>query len=341
MLALVFGLAPAWAGEERPAPQAASLALVGDVPYGTGEEAKFERVIEAINTSYAAGGVRLVVHTGDMKRGRERCDDALFRRRFELFQRLEPAFVITPGDNDWTDCHRVRSGRYLPTERLARFRQIFYPRPGMSTGRHPISVITQASSNASLPAHRDYVENQLWAYAGATLATLHMVGSGNGLEPWEEYDRSDRLDKPRAERLAEFDTRQAANLAWIDVAFEHAREHGSAGVMISMQANPRFDRPESSGARQGFNRVLERLTQRAQAFGKPVLLAHGDSHTFRFDKPLLHPVAGSGLPALANFSRVENFGSPHVHWVEIRVDARTPEVFHVVPHYVLANLLPF
>jgi hypothetical protein len=76
-------------------------------------------------------------------------------------------------------------------------------------------------------------------------------------------------------------------------------------------------------------------------FGKPVLLAHGDSHTFRFDKPLLHAVAGSGLPALANFSRVENFGSPHVHWVEIRVDAGTPEVFRVVPHYVLANLLPF
>lgn len=354
------GWRPARAQGGRPAPAGASFALIGDVPYGTGEEGKLERIIEAINASHAAGGVRLVVHTGDVKRGRERCDDALLQRRFELFQRFEPPFVITPGDNDWTDCHRPASGRYLPTERLARFRQIFYPRPGMSSGRQPMPVLTQAALASSAgptspvspaaapatgpttaPAHHEYVENQLWGFAGTTMATLHVVGSGNGLEPWDGIDREDRDSRPRRDRLAEFNAREAAALAWLDTAFEHAREQRSAGVVIAMQANPRLHRSPRDAARQGFNRILERLAGHAQAFGKPVLLAHGDTHTYRFDKPLLNADAGTGLPALPNFSRVENFGSPQVHWVEVHVDAGTPEVYTAVPHYVLTNLLPF
>jgi len=331
----------------------ASFALIGDVPYGTGEEGKLERIVEAINASHAAGGVRLVVHTGDVKRGRERCDDALLQRRFELFQRFEPPFIITPGDNDWTDCHRPGSGGYLPTERLARFRQIFYPRPGMSSGRRPMPVFTQAASSAVSPAasptsappaaaaHREYVENQLWAFAGTTMATLHVVGSGNGLEPWDGIDRQDSEKRPRRDRLAEFAAREAAALAWLDTVFAHAREHRSAGVMVAMQANPRLNRGARDAVRQGFNRILERLARHAQAFGKPVLLAHGDTHTFRFDRPLQHADADTGLPALENLARVENFGSPQVHWVEVRVDAGTPEVFSAVPHYLMANLLPF
>ncbi len=343
---LAGGWQVARAEGDKPAQSGASFALIGDVPYGTGEEGKLERIVEAINASHAAGGVRLVVHTGDVKRGRERCDDALLQRRFELFQRFEPPFIITPGDNDWTDCHRAASGGYLPTERLARFRQIFYPRPGQSTGRQPMPVLTQAGAAAATAppaaaAHHAYVENQLWAFAGTTMATVHVVGSGNGLEPWDGIDRQDGESQPRRDRLAEFTAREAAALAWLDTVFEHAREQRSAGVVVAMQANPRINRSARDAVRQGFNRILERLARHAQAFGKPVLLAHGDTHTFRFDKPLQHADADTGLPALENLARVENFGSPQVHWVEVRVDAATPEVFSVVPHYVLANLLPF
>ena len=354
LLALVGILALAWfaplvgaAIEDARTPlvpaRGAALALIGDMPYGAREETQFARVIEAINASHAAGGVSLVLHTGDVKRASERCDDALLQRRFALFQRFEPAFVVTPGDNDWTDCHRRPSGHHLPTERLARFRQIFYPQPGRSSGRRPIAVHTQASATATgtSAAHVAYVENQLWRFAGITLATVHVVGSDNDLEPWDGIDRHDSADTPRADRLAEFGAREAAALAWIDATFEHAREQGSAAVMITMHANPRFDRAPGSAARKGFDRVLERLASRTAAFGKPVLLAHGDSHIHRFDKPLLHPAPGERLPALTHFSRVENFGSPQVHWVEIRVDAGSPQVFQVVPRLVRANAWPF
>jgi len=337
----LLGLGAGVAADAATPPAAASFALIGDVPYGEGEETKFGRVIEAINASHAAGGVRLVVHTGDVKRGRERCDDALLRRRFEIFQRLAPPFVITPGDNDWSDCHRARAGRHLPTERLAAFRRIFYPRPGLSGGRHPMRVLPQGGSPSSVPAHDAFVENQLWDLAGTTMATLHVVGSGNGLEPWAGLGGGDRLDRPRPDRMAEFAAREAAALAWLDTTFAVARERHSAGVVVAMQANPRLERRADSVARRGFNRVLERLAAHTRAFGKPVLLAHGDTHTFRFDKPLRSPTQRIGLPALPNLSRVENFGSPHVHWVEVRVDPASPEVFSAVPHYLLANLLPF
>jgi hypothetical protein len=311
----------------------ASFALLGDVPYGQAEEPKFDRVIDAIHANPA---VRFVVHTGDVKQGSERCDDAVFARRFAQYQRFAVGFVVTPGDNDWTDCHRTNNGGYLPTERLVRFRQVFYPQPGLTTGGKPFAVATQAAD----PAWAEFVENQMWRFAGTTMATLHVVGSNNGLDPWNQIDASDSYTTPRADRIAEVSRREAAALAWIDAVFDAAAASGSAGVLVAMQANPNFELAANAQQRQGFNRVLERLGARAQAFGRPVLLAHGDSHYFRLDKPLLRPVAGGGSAMLENFTRVENFGSPNVHWVEVAVDARDPGVFRVVPHIVAGNLFP-
>ena len=335
--ALIVALAcaaalPASAGiEEGKLP--ASFALLGDVPYGPAEEPKFDRVIDAINASKA---VRLVVHTGDVKQGSERCDNEVYARRFAQYQRFEKAFIITPGDNDWTDCHRTNNGSYLPTERLTRFRQVFYPVAWQSTGQRPFAVSTQSSN----PAWHEFVENTVWRFAGTTMGTLHVVGSNNNLDPWNQIDPSDSFASPRPDRLAEFARREAAALAWIDTIFDTAIANESAGVMIAMQANPAFDLPAASQQRQGFNRVLERLGQRAETFGKPVLLAHGDSHYFRLDQPFVRPVAGGGAAALENFTRVENFGSPQVHWVEVQVNPRDAQVFRVIPHIVKANRFP-
>jgi hypothetical protein len=320
----------AYAGDEH-GRQAFSFALVGDVPYGQVEEPKFDRVIADINASY---DVRFVVHTGDVKQGSERCDDAVFIKRFEQFQKFSQAFIVTPGDNDWTDCHRSNNGNYLPTERLVKFRQIFYPVPGRSTGQRPMTLRTQAG----MAGFRDYVENTMWSQGGVTMATVHVVGSNNDLAPWDQIDPGDTTATPRTDRIAEFNARLAAALAWIDATFDNAAAAGSAGVMIAMQANPNFELPSTDPARGGFNAVLDKLAMRAKAFGKPVLLAHGDSHYFRLDKPLVLPVLPSGTAQLENFSRVENFGSPSVHWVEVKVNARDPGVFTVLPHIVAENV---
>ena len=303
-----------------------SFALIGDVPYGVAEEPKFDRVINDIN---ASRNVRFVVHTGDVKQGSERCDDAVLIKRFNQFQRFDDAFIVTPGDNDWTDCHRSNNGSYLPTERLAKFREIFYPAIGRSTGKKPVALLSQAAAPGHA-AHSAYVENTLWQFAGATMATVHVVGSANDLLPWSQLAGGDRP----AERLAEYDARLAASLAWIDEIFNRASAANSAGVMIAVQANPGLESAAGSPTRLGFDEVIAKLGARTIAFGKPVLLAHGDSHYFRLDKPLVN--AGASLE---NFTRLENFGSPNVHWVEVFVDSRDPNVFSVVPHIVRGNIV--
>lgn len=324
--ALLIGAGQAAAADPVYLRPGVSFALLGDVPYGVSEEPKFDRVIAEIN---ASRNVRFVVHTGDVKQGSERCDDAVLIRRFNQYQQFDDAFIVTPGDNDWTDCHRTNNGSYLPTERLAKFREIFYPQIGRSTGKRPLALLSQAAAPGHA-AHSAYVENTLWPFAGATMATVHVVGSANNLAPWNQLANGDRP----VERQAEYDARLAAALAWIDEIFNRATAANSAGVMIAMQANPALESAAGSTARLGFDAVIAKLTARTIAFGKPVLLAHGDSHYFRLDKPLVN----QGV-ALENFTRLENFGSPNLHWVEVFVDARDPNVFSVVPHIVPGNVV--
>ena len=310
-----------------------SFALIGDVPYGLTEEPQFDRVIQEINSRRS---VQFILHSGDVKQGSERCDDAVLQRRFDQFQKFQRPFIVTPGDNDWTDCHRTNNGSYLPTERLARFRQMFYPVIGQSTGVQPWQLVSQAST----PGFETFVENLRWSFAGVTMATVHVVGSNNNLDPWSGIDPADSIANPRPDRLAEYQAREAAALAWIDTVFDQAVTADSAGVLIAIQANPLFETSASAQSRQGFNRFIDKVRARTLAFRKPVLLTHGDSHYFRLDKPLTAPVVPAGTAMLENFSRLENFGSPSVHWLEVTVDARDPNVFSITPRIVRGNLYP-
>jgi len=310
--------------------QGKSFALIGDTPYGTARELMFDRVIDDIN---ATRQVRFVVHTGDIKAGSERCDDALLEHRLEQYQRFDMPFILTPGDNDWTDCHRTNNGAYLPVERLARLREIFYPAPGVTQGGRPARV----ESQAGMPGFEAFVENTLWQFGGAVIGTVHVVGSNNDLAPWNQIDPNDSYTNPRADRIAEFESRQAAAVAWIDAIFARAEATDAPGVLIAMQANPNFDLPASDLQRQGFNAVLDSITAHAIVFGKPVVIAHGDSHYFRVDKPLLAPTAANTVETLENVTRVENFGSQYVHWVEVTVDAHDANVFSFRQHIIDEN----
>jgi hypothetical protein len=225
--------------------------------------------------------VRFILHTGDIKGGGERCDDELLIRRFDQYQRFTNPFVLTPGDKDWTDWHRTSNGSYLPTERLTRLRDIFYPQPGVTSGGRPARVETQAA----LPGYATFVENTLWHFGGAVMGTVHVVGSNNKLAPWNQLDPADTVANPRPDRVAEFEARQAAALAWIDTIFDEAAITHAAGVLVAMQANPLFETPASDANRAGFNAVQ----------------------------------------TLENVTRAENFGSHYVHWVEVTVNPRDPQ----------------
>jgi len=323
LLALSLACGGLHAAEHTTADAAFEFALIGDTPYTGMSHPRFDRTIELLNRRQPE--LAWVIHTGDIKAGIGPCSDALYLERFETFQRFRMPFILTPGDNEWTDCHRPLAGGYQPLERLKRLREIFYPRPGQTLGRTPMTVETQASR----PGFESFPEHVRWERGGVLFAGLHLVGSFNGLNRFPGRTRADD---------EEVKQRTEAALAWLRDTFAQAKARGSKGVFLFMQANPGFDvGPKTSTARafSGFLRVLE---AEVVAFGRPVLLAHGDTHQHRIDQPLKR--SGSG-ETVTNFTRVENFAS-ETDWVRIRVDPANPRVFSATAEIALdpAELTP-
>src|SRR5581483_12479920 len=69
-----------------------------------------------------------------------------------------------------------------------------------------------------------------------------------------------------------------------------------------------------------------------RAYPGQVLLVHGDTHFFKLDKPLMQQA-----DLLENFTRLETFGSPNVHWVRVTVDPASRSVFSVHQMIVKGN----
>jgi hypothetical protein len=299
--------------------EAFAFALIGDMPYGDAREAPFARLVHEINRDR---DVDFVMHAGDIKAGSERCDDSLIVHRFELYQTFRRAFIYTPGDNEWTDCHRVNNGQYNPLERLAFLRSVFFPQVGQTTGGELRSVRSQADGSD----YSEFVENVMFRKQNVMFATVHVVGSNNDLEPWLGVSPTDSCASPLPERIAEFERRQAASLAWLDEVFAAAA--GTKGVFLLIQANPYNAPSDPAQCPGGFADFLERLEMRAQEYAKPVMLAHGDDHVFFMDQP---------FPNLL-VSRVQTFGETQVHWVKVRVDPKSSGVFSIEQKIVKPNL---
>ena len=284
-----------------------TFALIGDTPYGDAQRVAFPALVNDVDDDPK---VRMVLHAGDIKSGSSTCDDARFADLAALYDTFADPFVITPGDNEWTDCHRTAAGGYLPTERLSAFRDLFYAEPGRSLGGRTMTMTAQPDAQ---PEHAAYVENVRFVRSDVVFATVHVVGSENDLAPWSQLPGGDRP----AERIAEFEARRAANLAWIDAAFERAEAEDAAGVALLMQAEP-LESP-------GFAVERDRILTQARALGRPVLLIHGDEHVYEVEREY------AGVP---NLTRLETFGDTATEWLSVTVDPRTPEVFSWEPRSV-------
>jgi hypothetical protein len=289
LLALPVGRAPAATAG------AFSFAVLGDAPYGRGEEREFDRTIDQIN---ADSSLRFAVHVGDLKAAAESCSDALLARRFAALERMTLPWLYTPGDNDWTDCHVGAGGRFNPLERLQFLRRVHFGRGERAHGPNGFAVVPQPGC----------VENARFEIDGIVMATLHVVGSDNGLAPWRGIDLNDRAVAPRPERIAEVRARSAAALAWVDTAFDHAQQTHARAVVLFFHANPSIERSVDYARRKPFNAFVARIHDRARAFGRPVLLAHGDYHWYFVDAPFAD---------LANVVRMQVPGSPFAGWVKV------------------------
>jgi len=301
--------------------QSFEFAFLGDNPYlGVANVPKFEALIRDVN---GRDGIQWVLHVGDTKAGADPCSDEFFRGRFDLYQRFDAPFIFTPGDNDWFDCGLESAGGFDDYERLTFIRGLFFPVPGQTTGGRSMAVRTQASE----PSFGEFVENVMWDREGVVFSTLHLVRTARAPS-----------DAAVAER------RMDAAIDWIRATFARARELDSPGVFMATQADPwmawglpgvlRAACPLCLLPSAGMARLYPVLVEESLAFGRPVVLAVGDTHIFRVDKPLYDPGTGR---LVENFTRVETFCSPQVHWVRVVVDSDDSAVFSFHQQIVTAN----
>jgi len=288
-----------------------TFVALGDSPYGDPVvvNPSYEALIDTINARKPA----FAVHIGDTKSGSTLCDDAMLNQQLTYMNSFASAMIYTPGDNEWTDCHRKAAGGFDPLERLEFLRKNYFADAGMSLGAVPMAVESQATV---MPDHAKFVENRRFVKDGVMVMTAHVVGSNNNFE----------VRDPAA--VAEFFARDAANVAWLQNSFDAAIAADAKAVVVAFQADMfEFDFNEFGDEtflrHSGFVNFGNALVAKAAEFGKPVLIVYGDSHIFRVTRPF--PTTAANIMAL------EVFGDKDMNAVEVTVNPDDAAVFSFTP----------
>ncbi len=315
---LTFGLASAQA-------QTFSFGLWGDMPYQrNGDDPKIPALIRSINQS----NIAFSIYDGDIKDGGSRCTADIYFSALTLFNQLEKPVVYVPGDNEWTDCHRLNNGGYDALERLAYLRKTMFSEPG-SLGKRRMPLLHQGK-----PGEK-FAENTRFSHNRIVFASVNVPGSNNNkiLDDKDCTTRSARDAGQCAAGNAEYAERDAANVQWMRQAFQAAKNQKARGLVLVFQGDPGFDLPETEAVDEsktpgvsGYRNFIDAVITQTEQFDGQVLLVHGDTHFFKIDKPLYSPSR-----MLPNLTRLQTFGSPHIHWVRVTVDAKNPNVFAVHP----------
>ncbi|HJZ50354.1 MAG TPA: metallophosphoesterase [Roseiflexaceae bacterium] len=320
-----------------------TLAVYGDWPYSAELLAKAPLLIDSIN---ADSKVRLVMHVGDIHSGSMPCTGAGLnpipatanpgwnQGIFNLFEQFKDPVIYTPGDNEWTDCHKTRQGSSgYPLNELAAVRSLFFADPGYTLGGRKKQVLTQAQEfDKAYPADAQFVENVMWEESQVVFVTLNVPGSNNDTLPWKGGTGAFLNEAARQQEVAE---RTAADLRWLKAAFEQAEEDQAQAVLIGLQADmwdPEALAPGGDGL-GAYKPIVQTLADLSSHFGRPVLLINGDSHLFEADHPLADPASATGkihgTQAVPNLTRITVQGSTNKpsEWLRLAIDPRSPQVF--------------
>ncbi|MGZ5104104.1 MAG: hypothetical protein ACXWHB_06890, partial [Usitatibacter sp.] len=316
-----------------------TVAVIGDVPYGltptdTSQTLAFPGYVSALN---AATDVSLVLHVGDIHSGKQFCTQDYNNLIANDWKALTKPLVYTPGDNEWSDCHKSGEGggtwnaatssiTYVvdangnkvsyqggdPAANLDLVRSMFFAQPSKDfTGR--MDVHSQATEfDPAFTADAKYVENVWFEKSGVMFVTLNMPGgSNNDTDIW--YG-APTMSAAQAQEVA---NRSAANLRWLDAAFKRA----DLAMVIQIQADMWDVDGKTAAHLTQYKQFVDSIATHATAFGKPVLLLNGDSHFYRADNPLvqgapctIEPAPGaSAVTCAASVMPVGNPADPYAN----------------------------
>jgi hypothetical protein len=301
-----------------------TLAVYGDAPYGMfqGDTAEFDATPAFIDSVNADPDVSTVVHVGDIHSGKQWCTEAYDRSIAALWTQYADPLVYTPGDNEWTDCHKAGEGggtydpgtgqiNYVidpatgqpagyaggnPVANLALIRSIFFSSPGHTLGSGTLQVLSQAQlRDRAHPEDAQYVENVLWQQRGIVFVSVNVPGgSNNDADPWYAAPITAAQQDEAAKRTA-------ADLRWLDTAFGLASENDAAGVVVITQADMWDLDGKTPAHLTNYEPIVSSLAAHTSAFGKPVLLFTGDSHTYRSDNPLVQGAPCTGDAGVCSY----------------------------------------
>lgn len=294
-----------------------AYAVYGDAPYGTtptdtSETDATPAFIRAVNADKAVSGV---LHAGDIHSGSQYCTQAYDQQVADLWKAFSDPLIYTPGDNEWSDCHKKKEGGgvYNPTtgqidyvsdgagnlvnyaggnpvDNLALVRSIFFAKPGHALGGGHLRVLSQASvDNSAHPTDGQYVENVMWERDGIEFVTINVPGgSNNDADPW--------YGSPTAspQQTTEAANRTGAALRWLDRAFSTADKTHARSVVVMTQADMWDVDGKDVSHLTNYEPIISTLASHTLAYGKPVLLLNGDSHVYRSDNPLAEAAPCTG-----------------------------------------------
>jgi len=328
---------------------ALNIAVFGDSPYGTSptDTAEFEATPAFIDAINADTEVSLVLNVGDIHSGKQYCTEDYNRSIYSLWTTFKSPVIYTPGDNEWTDCHKSKEGggtynavtgqidykvdslgtpiSYAsgnPVENLNLIRSIFFAKPGMAIGGQGRGkfVLSQAFSGllpSAIASDSKYAENVLWLQSNVLFVTLNIPGgSNNDADIW--YGAPTMSDQ-QTQEVAE---RTGADLRWLDTAFSAADLAHARAVVIQLQADMWDLDGNTASHIANYKQFIDSIASHAKTFGKPVLLLNGDSHGYRSDNPLVQgaPCAnetGSTCSDDAYANQPNGYNVPNFHRIVV------------------------
>lgn len=309
--AIIAALAPASsATAETDRRHPLTLAVYGDAPYGTSpsDTSEFEAAPAFIDSINADSQVSLVTHVGDIHSGKQFCTKTYDQSIADLWTKFKDPLVYTPGDNEWTDCHKVAEGGGIynattqqidyavdpvtnrpidyangnPVANLDLVRSIFFPKAGHTLGGRHMRVLSQTQTYDRVhPTDRRYVENVMWELNDVLFVTLDIPGGSNN--DGDIWYGAPTMSSAQSQEAAE---RTGADLRWLDRAFGQARSDRAKAVMIVTQADMWDADGKTATHLTGYDPFVASIAAHTTQFGKPVLMFNGDSHVYRSDNPL-------------------------------------------------------
>ena len=348
-IAFAVALAVAGCSSNDDSPSKFTVAVIGDVPYGvsptdTSQSLANPGLITALN---ADADAEVVIHVGDIHSGKQFCTEAYDNQIANDWKALKKPIVYTPGDNEWTDCHKAGEGGGTwnaakgavdfvtdasgnkvdyqggdPVANLALVRQIFFTQPGKDfTGK--MDLHTQARENdPAFPADSAYVENTWFVKNNVMFVTINVPGGSNN-----DNDVWYGAPTMSAAQSSEVSARSAADKRWLDAAMKKAIADNLVAIVIVLQSDMWDLDGKAPAHLTEYKQFTDIIAANAKTFANPVLLLNGDSHIFRSDNPMvanascvIEPSSGAAAVACTTDdypNQPNNYNVPNFHRIVV------------------------